>query len=134
MLLVSMPCGNHQSCRSTFDPNMLVPSWEAAYRLSQVPFLQNELRRTQVVGRMQQFFVGENGSDALLPMNTTQFEFGLNYYLIDGLKASSSYGRQFSTRRSVRIQLARQVPRRLRRHKEYPRLLQLHLHPQWPRP
>jgi len=44
----------------------------------------------RVVGRMQQFFVGENGSDALLPMNTTQFEFGLNYYLIDGLKASSA--------------------------------------------
>ncbi len=97
MFLASMPCGNHQSCRSTSDPNMLVPSWEAAYRLSQVPFLQNELRRTQVVGRMQQFFVGENGSDALLSMNTRQFEFGLNYYLIDGLKASSSYGRQFST-------------------------------------
>jgi hypothetical protein len=70
---------------------------EAAYRLSQVPFLQNELRRAQVVGRMQQFFVGENGSDALLPMSTRQFEFGLNYYLIDGLKVSSSYGRQFST-------------------------------------
>ena len=70
---------------------------EAAYRLSQVPFLQNELRRAQVVARMQQFFAGENASDALLPMNTKQFEFGLNYYFIDGLKASSSYGRQFST-------------------------------------
>ena len=70
---------------------------EAAYRLSQVPFLQNELRRTQVVARMQQFFVGENAGDALLPSNTKQFEFGLNYYFIDGLKASSNYGRQFST-------------------------------------
>ena len=69
---------------------------EAAYRLSQVPFLQNELRRTQVVARMQQFFVGENASVALLPVNTKQFEFGLNYYFIDGLKASSNYGRQFS--------------------------------------
>jgi hypothetical protein len=70
---------------------------EAAYRLSQIPFLQNELRRTQVVARMQQYFVGENATDALMPTNTKQFEFGVNYYFIDGLKASSNYGRQFST-------------------------------------
>jgi hypothetical protein len=70
---------------------------EAAYRLSQLPFLQNELRRTQVVARMQQFFVGGNANNALLPVNTKQFESGLNYYFIDGLKASSNYGRQFST-------------------------------------
>jgi hypothetical protein len=70
---------------------------EAAYRLSQLPFLQNELRRTQVVARLQQFFVGENANNALLPVNTKQFESGLNYYFIDGLKASSNYGRQFST-------------------------------------
>jgi hypothetical protein len=69
---------------------------EVAYRLSQVPFLQNELRRTQIVARMQQFFVGANASDALLPVNTNQFEFGLNYYFMDGMKASSNYGRQFS--------------------------------------
>jgi hypothetical protein len=69
---------------------------EAAYRLSQVPFFQNELRRTQVVARMQQFFARENSSVALLPVNTKQFEFGLNYYFVDGLKASSSHGRQFS--------------------------------------
>jgi hypothetical protein len=69
---------------------------EAAYRLTEAPFLQNELRRTQVVARMQQFFVGENAGAALLPVNTKQFEFGLNYYFIDGLKASANYGRQFS--------------------------------------
>ena len=69
---------------------------ESAYRLSQIPFLQNELRRTQVVARMQQYFVGANAGDALLPVNTKQFEFGLNYYFIDGLKGSSNYGRQFS--------------------------------------
>jgi hypothetical protein len=69
---------------------------EAAYRLTQAPFLQNEFRRTQVVARMQQFFVGENAGAALLPVNTKQFEFGLNYYFIDGLKASVNYGRQFS--------------------------------------
>ncbi|HEY6268874.1 MAG TPA: hypothetical protein VIX11_11295 [Candidatus Acidoferrum sp.] len=70
---------------------------EAAFRLSQIPFHQNELRRTQVVARMQQYFVGENSGDALLPANTKLFEFGLNYYFIDGLKASANYGRQFSS-------------------------------------
>jgi hypothetical protein len=69
---------------------------EAAYRLSQIPFHQNEFRRAQVVARMQQYFVGENIGDALLPVNTKLFEFGLNYYFIDGLKVSSNYGRQFS--------------------------------------
>jgi hypothetical protein len=69
---------------------------EGAYRLSQLSFHQNEFRRTQVVARMQQYFVGQNVNDALLPANTKQFEFGLNYYFIDGLKASSNYGRQFS--------------------------------------
>jgi len=69
---------------------------EAAYRLSQLPFHQNEFRRTQVVARMQQYFVGANAGDTLLPVNTKQFESGLNYYFIDGLKASANYGRQFS--------------------------------------
>jgi hypothetical protein len=69
---------------------------EAAYRLNQVPFHQNEFRRTQVVARMQQYFVGENAADSLRPANTKVFEFGLNYYFMDGLKASANYGRQFS--------------------------------------
>jgi len=68
---------------------------EAAYRLSQIPFHQNEFRRTQVVARMQQYFVGENAAEALRPANTKVFEFGLNYYFMDGLKASTNYGRQF---------------------------------------
>lgn len=70
---------------------------ESAYRLSQVPFFRNELRRTQLVARMQEFFVADLPSDSLLPVNTKQFEFGLNYYFMDGLKGTSSYGRQFST-------------------------------------
>lgn len=69
---------------------------ESAYRLSQAPFWRGELRRTQVVARMQQFFVGALQSDALPTVKTNMFEFGLNYYLKDGLKATSSYGRQFS--------------------------------------
>jgi hypothetical protein len=69
---------------------------EPAYRLSQLPFWRNTMRRAQVVARMQQFFVGTLTSDALPGVNTKQFEFGLNYYFMDGWKATSSYGRQFS--------------------------------------
>jgi hypothetical protein len=69
---------------------------EGAYRLSQIPFHQNEFRRTQVVARMQQYFVGQNINDALMPANTKLFEIGANYYFMDGLKASTNYGRQFS--------------------------------------
>jgi len=70
---------------------------EPAYKLSQLPFLQNEMRRTQLVARYQQFFTGPLPSDSLPPVNTKQFEFGLNYYFLDGLKGSSNYGRQFSS-------------------------------------
>ncbi len=70
---------------------------ESAYRLKQIRFLQNEMRRTQAVARYQQFFTGDLPSDALPPVNTKQFEFGLNYHFIDGLRAVGSYGRQFSS-------------------------------------
>jgi hypothetical protein len=70
---------------------------EPAYRLTQLPFLRNQMRRTQLVARMQQFFVGEQPSDSLPSVNTKMFECGLNYYFIDGLKGTGSYGRQFST-------------------------------------
>lgn len=69
---------------------------EPAYRLSAVPFLQNELSRTQLVARFQQFYAGALPSDVLPSLNTRQFEFGFNYYFMDGLKATSNYGRQFS--------------------------------------
>jgi hypothetical protein len=35
-------------------------------------------------------------NDNLPGVNTKQFEFGANYYFMDGLKATSNYGRQFS--------------------------------------
>ena len=69
---------------------------ESAYRLGQLRFLQNEMRRTQLVARVQQFIAGVLPSDSLPSVNTKQFECGLNYYFVDGLKATSSYGRQFS--------------------------------------
>jgi hypothetical protein len=72
---------------------------EAAYRLNQVPFWNRAMRRTELVARMQQFFQGEDVSDPdtdgeyRLPSgNVQQPDFGLNYYLRDGLKVSASYG------------------------------------------
>lgn len=75
---------------------------EGAYRLSQAPFWQKAMRRTEVVGRAQQFFNGEIGPDAAsqlgLPVaNTREADFGINYFLRDGLKGVASYGRQFSS-------------------------------------
>jgi hypothetical protein len=69
---------------------------ESAYRLSQVSFWQYPMRRTQVVARLQQYFVGKLPSDSLPSANTREFEFGVNYYFRDGLRGVSSYGRQFS--------------------------------------
>jgi hypothetical protein len=75
---------------------------EAAYRLSQVPFWQKALRRTEVVARAQQLFAGQiNAQQAaeygLPDVNTRQGDFGLNYYLRDGLKASASYSRRLDS-------------------------------------
>lgn len=76
---------------------------ESAYRLSQVPFWQNAMLRTQLVARMQQFYVGRLPSDSLPSVNAQQFEFGVNYYFRDGLRAVSSYGRQFSDAGNMNI-------------------------------
>jgi hypothetical protein len=75
---------------------------EGAYRLSQARFWQKAMRRTEVVARMQQFYTGEispDGAAALgLPSaNTREADFGVNYFLRDGLKGIASYGRQFSS-------------------------------------
>jgi hypothetical protein len=75
---------------------------EGAYRLSQVHFWQKPMRRTELVARLQQFYAGEispDGAAALgLPgANTREADFGLNYFLRDGLKGITSYGRQFSS-------------------------------------
>jgi hypothetical protein len=71
---------------------------EGAYRLSQVSFWQKAMRRTEVVARAQQFFTGEITSNEELPLaNTREADFGINYFLRDGLKGAASYGRQFSS-------------------------------------
>lgn len=75
---------------------------EGAYRLSQVPHWQAAMRHVEVVGRAQQFFAGQiTSSEAeesgLSSVNTQQTDFGVNYYFMDGLKATASYGREFSS-------------------------------------
>jgi hypothetical protein len=75
---------------------------DGAYRLSQVAFWQKAMRHTELAGRMEQFFNGQITSDEALALglpgaNTREGELGLNYYLHDGLKVTSNYGRQFST-------------------------------------
>lgn len=76
---------------------------ESAYRLSQIPAAQDYLRRVQLVARVQQFFVGALPSEVLPSANTQEFEFGLNYYFRDDLRAVSSYGRQFSSIGNVNV-------------------------------
>ncbi|HZQ96299.1 MAG TPA: hypothetical protein VFA67_14890 [Candidatus Sulfotelmatobacter sp.] len=75
---------------------------EGACRLSQVHFWQKAMRRTEVVAGAQQFLVGAIGaageSEYDLPaVNTREADFGVNYFLRDGLKGIFSYGRQFSS-------------------------------------
>ena len=75
---------------------------EGAYRLSQLRFWQKAMRRTEFVGRAQQFSVGAIGADAdsalgLPGANTREADFGVNYFLRDGMKGIFSYGRQFSS-------------------------------------
>ena len=75
---------------------------EGAYRLTQMPFWQKAMRHTEFVARGQQFFVGAVGADAedslgLPAANTRVAEFGMNYFLCDGMKGTFSYGRQFSS-------------------------------------
>lgn len=75
---------------------------EGAYRLNQARFWQKAMRRTEVAGRAQQFFSGAITPDAAgqlgLPVaNTREADFGVNYFLRDGLKGVASYGRQFGS-------------------------------------
>jgi len=74
---------------------------DGAYRLSQLHFWRKAMSRAEIAGRAEQFFTGsisavEAQALAVPSANTREGEFGLNYYLRDGLKAVASYGRQFS--------------------------------------
>ena len=75
---------------------------DGAYRLSRATFWPQAMHRLEIAGRAEQFFGGELSSDeaegiGLPGANTREGEFGLNYYLRDGVKAVASYGRGFSS-------------------------------------
>jgi len=75
---------------------------EGAYRLSQARFWRKPMRHTEIVVRLQQFYTGEVGADGAAALglpsaDTREADFGVNYFLRDGLKAIASYGRQFSS-------------------------------------
>jgi hypothetical protein len=75
---------------------------EGAYRLSQMHFWQKQMRRTELAVRGQQFFSGNiSAAEAtqlnLPPANAREADFGVNYFIQDGLKVVGSYGRQFSS-------------------------------------
>lgn len=81
---------------------------DGAYRLSQATFWRTAMRRTELAARLEQFFNGAISSDDAQAMglpgaNTREGEWGVNYYLHDGLKAVASYGRQFSSAGNVNL-------------------------------
>lgn len=70
---------------------------EPALRLSAVSGARF-FARTQVVGRFQQFFTKPGATNDDVPSaNTKEPEVGLNYYFMDGLRATGSYGRLLSS-------------------------------------
>jgi hypothetical protein len=59
---------------------------------------------TQLVGRFQQFFTKPGATNDSVPgANAKEPEVGLNYYFLDGLRATGSYGRQFSSAGNANI-------------------------------
>lgn len=75
---------------------------ESAYLFRQLP-IPPIFQRTQVVGRMQQFFPTNGGGNSLPGVDTNRFDVGLNYYFRDDLRFISSYGRTFSSQRNANI-------------------------------
>jgi hypothetical protein len=75
---------------------------ESAYLFQQLP-IPSIFRRTQIVGRMQQFFPTNGGGNTLPRVDTNRFDVGLNYYFRDDLRFISSYGRTFSSQGNANI-------------------------------
>jgi hypothetical protein len=75
---------------------------ETAYNFTQLP-VPRLVRKTQVVGRMQQFFPSNGGGNSLPRVDTQRFDFGVNYYFRDDLRFISSYGRTFSSQRNANV-------------------------------
>ncbi|WP_263366660.1 hypothetical protein [Edaphobacter bradus] len=75
---------------------------ESAYLLQQAP-IPAFFRKTQIVGRMQQFFPTNGGGNSLPRVDTQRVDFGLNYYVRDDLRLISNYGRSFSSQRDANV-------------------------------
>jgi hypothetical protein len=76
---------------------------EPALRLSAVSHAA-VFAHTQVVGRFQQFFTKPGATNGSVPgADTKEPEVGLNYYFMDGLRATGSYGRQLSSAGNANI-------------------------------
>ncbi len=76
---------------------------EPALRLNAISHAR-VFKHTQVVGRLQQFFTKPGATNGNVPgANTREPEIGLNYYFLDGLRATGSYGRQFSSAGNANI-------------------------------
>lgn len=76
---------------------------EPALRLSAISHAP-VFKHTQVVGRLQQFFTKPGATNGDVPSaNTKEPEIGLNYYFLDGLRATGSYGCQFSSAGNANI-------------------------------
>jgi len=78
---------------------------EGAYHVAATRDEDTWLSRLQVVGRIQQFFKGQQPTpaDALPAVDVNQFDFGLNYYLPHNVRLNGSYGRQFSSAGNANI-------------------------------
>lgn len=77
---------------------------EGAYRLSQIP----HGRHFELVGRSQQYLAGKLPPAAAARLgfpveDMKEGDFGVNYYVRDGMKVESSYGRQFAQNNSANI-------------------------------
>jgi hypothetical protein len=76
---------------------------EPALRLSAISHAK-VFSHMQLVGRFQQFFTKSGVIDDDLPgANTKEPEIGLNYYFLDGLRATASYGRQLNSEANANI-------------------------------
>jgi hypothetical protein len=76
---------------------------EPALRLSAVSHAK-VFTHTQLVGRFQQFFTKPGALNDEVPgANTKEPEIGLNYYFLDGLRATASYGRQLSSEGNANV-------------------------------
>lgn len=75
---------------------------ESSYRFQQLA-VPSIFRRTQLVGRVQQFSPSNGGGNGLPQVNKQRLDAGLNYYIRDDLRFVSSYGRSLSSQGNANV-------------------------------